>query len=117
VAEVTFDAARALAARKKVFYVTPVGVLRLTPRGLVLERMMPGIDVQRDVLGATPVPILLPPSGDVPVVADAIVTGTRRGAPRARRRSPRRPTLMRSAAATPRAGSAPRRDPGPRGPR
>jgi propionate CoA-transferase len=117
VAEVTFDAARALAARKKVFYVTPVGVLRLTPRGLVLERMMPGIDVQRDVLGATPVPILLPPSGDVPVVADAIVTGTRRGAPRARRRSPRRPTLMRSAAATPRAGSAPRRDPGSRGPR
>jgi propionate CoA-transferase len=78
VAEVTFDGARALAARKKVLFVTPVGVFRLARRGLVLERVMPGIDVERDVRGVTPVPVLLPGSGEPAVVERAIVTGERR---------------------------------------
>lgn len=75
VSEVTFDAARALAAGKQIFYVTPVGVFRLTPSGLQLETVMPGIDVREDILGMTPIEISLPPGEDVPVAATSIVDG------------------------------------------
>jgi propionate CoA-transferase len=75
VAERCFDAARALADGKRIFYVTPVGVFRRVEKGLELARVMPGIDVRRDVLDAAPAPISLPPSGLVPVVDRAIVTG------------------------------------------
>jgi propionate CoA-transferase len=68
VAERCFDAARALRAGKRIFYVTPVGVFRATPGGLELASVMPGIDVRRDVLAMAPFPITLPASGDVPVV-------------------------------------------------
>ena len=76
VGEVTFDAARALRAGKRVLYVTPIGVLRLTARGLELAAVMPGVDVRRDVLRAAPgARIRLPASGEVPVVPRAVVTG------------------------------------------
>jgi propionate CoA-transferase len=75
VAERCFDAARALRAGKRVFYVTPFGVLRATERGLALIRVMPGIDVRRDVLAGAPFPIALPESGQVPVLDRAVVTG------------------------------------------
>ena len=68
VAERCFDAARALRAGQRVLYVTPVGVLRATERGLALASVMPGIDVQRDVLGMAPFPIALPESGAVPLL-------------------------------------------------
>ena len=68
VAERCFDAARALRAGKRVYYVTSIGVFRATPGGLELARVMPGIDVRRDVLAMAPFPIALPASGDVPVV-------------------------------------------------
>ena len=68
VAERCFDAARALRAGKRIFYVTPVGVFRATPGGLEVVSVMPGIDVRRDVLDAAPFPIALPAAGDVPVV-------------------------------------------------
>jgi len=77
-AETTFDAGRALRAGKRVLYVTTVGVFRLTEGGLLLERVMPGIDVRRDVLGATRVPLRLPASGEVPVVDRRLVTGEAR---------------------------------------
>lgn len=57
VAERCFDAARALRAGKRVLYVTPIGVLRATEKGLALARVVPGIDVRRDVLGMAPFPI------------------------------------------------------------
>jgi propionate CoA-transferase len=75
VREITFDGRRALAAGKRVFYATPVGLFELTARGVALVRVMPGIDVRRDVLDVAAMPIVLPASGDVPLVPLAIVTG------------------------------------------
>lgn len=75
VQEVTFNGQRALRAGKKVFYATPVGLFRLTQRGVELESVFPGIDVRRDVLDLSPARIVLPISGDVPVFPPSIVTG------------------------------------------
>jgi len=73
VAERCFDAARALRAGKRIFYVSSIGVLQATPSGLALVRVMPGIDVERDVLAMAPFPIALPASGVVPVVDRAVL--------------------------------------------
>ncbi len=75
VAEVTFNGPRALRAGKNVFYATPVGLFRLTPRGMELTSVMPGIDVRADILEATRMKIVLPTSGDVPVIPRSMVTG------------------------------------------
>jgi len=75
VAEVTFPAKRALEAGKRVFYVTPVGVFRLTDRGIELVGVVPGVDVRRDVLDVTPIDIVLPASGEVPTLPAEIVSG------------------------------------------
>ena len=75
VGEVTFDGARGLAAGKRIFYVTPVGVFRLTARGMELAAVVPGIDVRRDVLSVTPIEVVLPASGDVPLVPTSVVSG------------------------------------------
>lgn len=72
--EITFAGGEALKAGRKVFYVTSVGVFRLTPKGLELHRVMPGIDIQKDILDFSPAPIHLPDSGDVPIVDRSIVT-------------------------------------------
>jgi propionate CoA-transferase len=74
VREVCFHGRRALAAGKQVFYATPVGLFRLTERGLELTRVMPGIDVRRDVVEIAGLRVILP-EGSVPVVSRAIVTG------------------------------------------
>lgn len=76
VSEITFDAGRALAAGKRIFYVTPVGVFRLTARGLELVRVMPGIDVGRDIVGALSFDVVLPESGRVPLVPAQVIDGT-----------------------------------------
>ena len=73
--EITFDAARALAAGKRVFYATHVGLFRLTGRGVELAAVMPGIDVRRDILGATPMRILRPRSGRVPLLPTELLDG------------------------------------------
>jgi propionate CoA-transferase len=75
VSEITFSGKQALKAGKKVFYVTTVGVFQLTERGVELIRVMPGIDIQKDILAASPMKIVLPLSGDVPVVNSGVVTG------------------------------------------
>jgi propionate CoA-transferase len=75
VREITFNGARALATGKRVFYATPVGLFRLTARGVELVRVMPGIDVRRDILDVAAMPIVLPESGTIPLVPLAIVTG------------------------------------------
>lgn len=49
VAEVTFSGREALKAGKQVWYVTTVGAFRLGDSGLVLEIVMPGLDVERDI--------------------------------------------------------------------
>lgn len=73
--EVTFNGQEALKAGKKVFYATNVGTFQLTPRGMELINVMPGIDVRRDILDASPMRIVLPESGDVPLVDRSVVTG------------------------------------------
>jgi len=73
--EITFSGQKALEAGKKVFYVTNVGTFHLTSRGMALINVMPGVDIQKDVLDASPMRVVLPESGDVPVVEPAIVTG------------------------------------------
>ena len=75
VSEITFSGKQALKAGKKVFYVTTVGLFQLTERGVTLVRVMPGIDIQRDIIAASPMRIVLPPSGDVPVADASVVTG------------------------------------------
>jgi len=74
VRSITFSARAALREGKRVFYVTHAGVFRLTAEGLLLEEVMPGIDIQRDILGASRARLLVPDSG-VPVVERPIVTG------------------------------------------
>ncbi|MGD0280280.1 MAG: CoA-transferase, partial [Smithella sp.] len=48
--QITFNAKEALKAGKRVFYVTTVGVFKLTQAGLELIELMPGIDIQRDIV-------------------------------------------------------------------
>lgn len=72
---VTFNGQEALKAGKKVFYNTNTGVFRLTSRGMELIKVMPGIDIKKDILDVSPMKIVLPESGSVPVVDQSIVTG------------------------------------------
>lgn len=74
VAEVTFSGARALAAGKRVYFVTNVGVFQLTEGGLELVRIMPGVDPERDVRPHCDIRFALPPGGPA-VVAAAVLTG------------------------------------------
>ena len=48
--QVTFSGKQALAQGKRVFYVTNVGIFRLAKRGLELMKVVPGIDIQKDIL-------------------------------------------------------------------
>jgi len=76
VSEVTFSGARALAAGKSVFYVTSVGLFQLTPHGLQLTALMPGLDMQRHVVRAAPGVRLHQPPGEPPSTVDrSIVAG------------------------------------------
>jgi propionate CoA-transferase len=75
VMEVTFNGPQALRAGKQVFYATPVGLFQLTRRGMELANAMPGIDIRKDILELVPFKVLLPPSGTVPRVPRAVVTG------------------------------------------
>lgn len=63
VREITFNGQEALRRGKKVYYVTNVGYFQLTPGGLELRGIFPGIDPQRDVLDQTEAALVLPPEG------------------------------------------------------
>lgn len=73
--EVTFSGKEALRAGKNVFYATTAGLFQLTARGMELIRVMPGIDIQKDIIEATSMDVVLPASGQIPLVDAAIVTG------------------------------------------
>jgi len=73
--EITFCGPEALKTGKQVFYITHVGVFHLTERGMELTRVMPGIDIQKDILDFAPMRVVLPESGEVPLVDSRIVTG------------------------------------------
>lgn len=73
--EITFNGKRALATGKNVFYVTNVGVFKLTARGMELIRIAPGVDLQKDILNVSPMRIVLPESGPPPLVSSDIISG------------------------------------------
>ncbi len=73
--EITFSGVEALKHNKRVFYITHVGAFRLTERGMELIRVMPGIDVQKDIIDVAPMKIVLPESGEVPVADASLLTG------------------------------------------
>lgn len=50
VEQITFSAAQAVERKKSVIYVTERCVFRLTPQGLLLAEVAPGIDIERDIL-------------------------------------------------------------------
>mgnify|MGYP000736188589 FL=1 len=54
VKSISFSAGRAIANGQKVLYVTERCVFRLTPKGLKLIEVYPGIDVQKDILYLLP---------------------------------------------------------------
>lgn len=74
VRSVTFSARAALERGKRVWYVTHVGVFRLTHEGLVMEQAMPGIDLEQDVLAMSGAAIRLPGDG-VARVPTPVLTG------------------------------------------
>ena len=73
--EITFSGSRAVDRGQRVFYVTNVGVFQLTRRGMELIRVAPGIDIQKDIIEGCPMKVVLPESGEVPVVDRSITTG------------------------------------------
>ncbi len=62
VKETTFSGQRAMEKGQKVFYTTEVGTFQLTSKGMELIEVMPGIDVQKDILDFSPMKILVSPS-------------------------------------------------------
>ena len=73
--EITFNGQEGLKCGKNIFYITHLGAFRLTERGMELIYVMPGVDIQRDILEPCPMNILMPESGAPEVVGNDIVTG------------------------------------------
>jgi acyl CoA:acetate/3-ketoacid CoA transferase len=57
VEHVSFSGPRAVQQGQDITYVTERCVLRLTPRGLVVTEIAPGVDLERDVLGQASFPL------------------------------------------------------------
>jgi acyl CoA:acetate/3-ketoacid CoA transferase len=62
VEHVTFSGRRAVAQGQDVTYVTERCVMRLTPQGLLLTEIAPGVDLERDILGQSEFAIAVSPS-------------------------------------------------------
>ena len=73
--EVTFNGSVALARGKKVFYVTDLALLELTDAGLTLRAVMPGIDIERDLLANSHARIVVPDDPAPQTVSASIVSG------------------------------------------
>jgi len=68
--QVTFSGPQAVARGQEVLYVTERAVFRLTPEGIVLAEVAPGIDVQTQVLDRMGFAPLLP---QPPAVIDGAI--------------------------------------------
>lgn len=71
--EITFNAQRALARGAKVYYVNTVGIFQLTEAGVELIRVMPGVDIEKDIINVSGAKIIIPKN--VQVVTSDLVTG------------------------------------------
>jgi propionate CoA-transferase len=72
VSEVTFNGREALKAGKQAWYVTSVGAFRLSEGGLVLEIVMPGLDVERDIRPNCGLRFAVPDGGPVEAPASVL---------------------------------------------
>ncbi|MGB5216996.1 MAG: CoA-transferase [Smithella sp.] len=72
--KITFNAQGALKAGKLVLYVTTVGVFKLTEAGLELIQIMPGIDIEKDIVKNSSARFIIP-KHSIPEVAPEIVSG------------------------------------------
>lgn len=72
--KITFNAKEALKAGKLVLYVTTVGIFKLTEAGLELVQIMPGIDIEKDILQTSGTRFIIP-KHTIPEVAPEIVSG------------------------------------------
>lgn len=73
--EITFSGAEALKRGQTVLYVTNVGAFQLTPQGMELIMVIPGVDIQRDILDVSPMRIIVPDHAPIPVVDSSVMTG------------------------------------------
>ncbi|MBU4316267.1 MAG: hypothetical protein KKF30_03215 [Proteobacteria bacterium] len=73
--EVTFNADKALKRGQNVFYVTTVGIFELTRRGIALIAVMPGVEIEKDIIQNSQAKIVLPETGIVPLIPPQVVTG------------------------------------------
>lgn len=71
--EITFSGRHGIELGTKVYYVTNVGIFNLTKEGLELIEIMPGIDIQKDILEQSPAKILI--RENVRVADMSILTG------------------------------------------
>lgn len=62
VSQVTFSGQRALARGARVTFITERCVMELTPDGIVVTEIAPGVDLQRDVLDRSAFPLLVSPA-------------------------------------------------------
>ena len=60
VEHVSFSGSRAVAQGQDITYVTERCVLRLTPDGLTVTEIAPGVDLERDVLAQSEFPLIVP---------------------------------------------------------
>jgi len=60
VEHVTFAGARAVAQGQHITYVTERCVMQLTPQGVAVTEIAPGVDLERDVLAQAGFPLLVP---------------------------------------------------------
>jgi len=73
--EITFNGSEALKAGKKIYYCTNVGVFQLTSHGMELIEVMPGIDIQKDIINCCQMKIIQPDPSQVTVVSESILIG------------------------------------------
>lgn len=73
--EVTFNGRVGLERGKKIFYVTDLAMLELTDAGLTLRAVMPGIDIELDLLANSLAHIVVPDDPAPITVPASIVTG------------------------------------------
>ncbi|MGD0278909.1 MAG: CoA-transferase [Smithella sp.] len=71
--EITFNAQKALAKGAAVYYVNTVGIFKLTTAGVELISVMPGVDVEKDIIKVSGAKINIPK--EVPIISDDLVTG------------------------------------------